>query len=195
MTQAETRHSTPPTNSSKIHEERLNRQERKRAAALERLAKLRRQARAEIDRLILFLDQSDTYVMTELELEDEADEADHEPSLGSLDRAMNQTRWPQGGNDERDDADDEPSLGSCESHPSAPPVTIGRNGPVMVGGNRPEPWRSFQGDQSGWADGYGDDREEDAGDEREQDPAESGIGDYDGVLEQFGHGDWQHHCL
>jgi hypothetical protein len=43
----------------------LARQQRDRDRALKRLAKLRKRASDEIERLIGFLDQSDTYVMTE----------------------------------------------------------------------------------------------------------------------------------
>lgn len=58
-----------------------------------RLARLRKEARAEIHRLITFLDQSDPYVMTELEEQDEREEGgDSEPSLGSFDRMTNQER-------------------------------------------------------------------------------------------------------
>lgn len=81
-------------------------QQRERARALSDLARLRKEARAEIHRLITFLDQSDPYVMTELEdavddgpcdtdeLEvsegDEEDGGDNEPSLGSLDHYHSQ---------------------------------------------------------------------------------------------------------
>lgn len=57
----------------------LARQERRRRAALERLASLRAKASVEIERLIAFLDASDEYVATEIE----ADDSDDEPSLGS----------------------------------------------------------------------------------------------------------------
>ena len=61
---------------------------------------------------------------------------------------------------EADTADDEPSLGASEHyHP---------------------------GNQSFWACSGSDDREDDAGDNREHDEAESGIGDADGLREQFG---------
>jgi hypothetical protein len=65
-------------------------QERSRRATIATLQRLRREARNEIARLIQFLDQSDPYVMTELEDDDERepddeaeDGADDEPSLGS----------------------------------------------------------------------------------------------------------------
>jgi hypothetical protein len=72
----------------------LQQQERERANSLEELARLRKDAAAEIDRLIGFLDASDSYVQTELEeecedegaaCEDEgAGDGDEEPSLGFL---------------------------------------------------------------------------------------------------------------
>lgn len=106
----------------------LARQERRRQAALRRLAKLRATARGEIDRLIAFLDASDPYVMTELEdqvddspIDDteleqsigpedlELDAADLEPSLGSLDHNHGQERWAGGG---RRDLEQDPAESS-----------------------------------------------------------------------------------
>ena len=99
----------------------------------------------------------------EIEPEDEGDDAEAEPSLGSFDRMTDQDKaWRQFAGElcfsvdaEQDDADAEPLLGSLD----------GRT------------------DQTAWA----------AGDRRdmEQDPAESGIGDYDGLGEQVGSQDWQ----
>lgn len=90
-------------------------QQRARQAALSDLARLRKEASAEITRLIAFLDASDPYAMTELEdecgdegaqCEDEGAEhdgrepdVDDEPSLGSCDPSMgngDQTRWAAG---------------------------------------------------------------------------------------------------
>ncbi|MET4847187.1 hypothetical protein ACE102_21895 [Bradyrhizobium sp. vgs-9] len=90
-------------------------QQRARETALRRLRRLRKRAEAEIDRLLAFLDQSDPYVMNELEdecedegaqCEDEGAEhdgrepdVDNEPSLGSCDPSMgasDQTRWAAG---------------------------------------------------------------------------------------------------
>lgn len=69
---------------------------RERARALSDLARLRKEASAEITRLIVFL-QSDPYVMTEREDDDHREDCgDTEPSLGSLDRANDQTRWGAG---------------------------------------------------------------------------------------------------
>jgi hypothetical protein len=58
------------------------------------VARLRKQAALEIDRLVEFLDRTDGYSNDEREDDDEDDgSADDEPSLGSLDRRMNQTQW------------------------------------------------------------------------------------------------------
>src|SRR5689334_12991830 len=109
-------------------------QRRTRGASLQTLAKLRREAAAEIERLIAFLDASDPYVASELEDDisaDLEDEGESEPSLGSIERhrscygadgrdwSGDQTAWAAGGTqdleDEHDGAepseDDEPSLG------------------------------------------------------------------------------------
>lgn len=135
-------------------------QERQRQKALQRLARLRKKAMAEIDLLIAFLDASDEYVMTELEDDDEREPEIAEPSLGSLDRAQDQTRWAAGSTDdsELDRSDDEPSLGSGDG------------------------WSGEHASQENWARGVRDDREDD--------PTESGIGDHDGLLEQVGYMDW-----
>lgn len=61
----------------------------------------------------------------------------------------------------------EPSLAACERHPSA---------------YGPESFRSSIGDQTNWTEGNSDDRE--------QDDTESGIADFEGLLEQIGSGDW-----
>ncbi|MGY4160484.1 hypothetical protein ACVINW_006326 [Bradyrhizobium sp. USDA 4461] len=95
-------------------------QQRERETTLHALARLRKEAAAEIDRLIAFLDASDPYVTTELE--DQAD--DHPIDWDELEQNLS----PGGvrpcdpdpdGDLERDDSDDEPSLGFLERHPSA----------------------------------------------------------------------------
>ncbi|WP_407122823.1 hypothetical protein [Bradyrhizobium sp. STM 3561] len=131
-------------------------QERRRRAAISTLQRLRREARDEISRLIQFLDQSDPYVMTELEDDDEREPEEREPSLGSVDRGPDQTRWSAGSCDdaECDDSDLEPSLGSLDHNHS----------------------------QERWASGNRSDLEED--------PTESGIADWEGLLEQVGMRDW-----
>ncbi|UPJ31021.1 hypothetical protein [Bradyrhizobium sp. CW1] len=110
-------------------------QQRERQASLHTLARLRKEASAEITRLIAFLDQSDPYVMTELEdecedegaqcdggggeegCEDEgADTSDREPSLGSCDPSMgggDQTRWAAG---DRRDLEDDPTESGIGDH-------------------------------------------------------------------------------
>jgi len=80
MTQADSVHSTPPTNTSANNpsglaarsagspiSRGLARQQRERERALRRVAKLRLRASAEIERLLTFMDESDPYVVTELE--------------------------------------------------------------------------------------------------------------------------------
>lgn len=139
-------------------------QERNRRKAISTLRRLRRKARDEISRLIQFLDQSDPYVMTELEDDDEREDGgDAEPSLGSFDRITDQEKsnrqvstWclPPGSDLEHDDCDREPSLGSLDHNHS----------------------------QERWAAGSRRDLEGDS--------AESGIGDHDGLLEQIGYRDW-----
>jgi hypothetical protein len=111
------------------------------------IGRLRKEAREEIDRLIRFLDESDNHM--ELEPEED-DDSDDEPSLASLDRATDQTKWgrPQFVlhdeiDCELDDADDEPSLAAPENHPSS-----------GSGGN-----------QQRWAAGNADDREQVSEDE------------------------------
>lgn len=103
-------------------------QERAREKALRRLSRLRKRASAEIERLIAFLDASDSYVATELEDDISADleeVGDDEPSLGSPDRSTDQSRWAGSGGSPRDAidyeldrADDEPSLGWAEEEPA-----------------------------------------------------------------------------
>jgi hypothetical protein len=103
---------------------------------------MRLEARQEIDRLIRFLDQSDSYVMTDLEheCEDEGGQCEDEG-------AEHDGREP--------DVDEEPSFGSLDHNHT----------------------------QERWAAGGRRDLEEDH--------AESGIGDLDGLLEQVGTQDWQ----
>jgi hypothetical protein len=144
----------------------LAQQEAGRLQSIQTLQRMRREARNEISRLIQFLDQSDEYVMSELEDDDDREEGgDSEPSLGSFDGMTNQEKSYRGGSSESDveldTADDEPSLGASEHyHP---------------------------GNQSSWAWGDSGDREDDAGDNSEHDEAESGIGDENGLREQCGY--------
>jgi hypothetical protein len=62
--------------------------------AFQAIGRLRREARDEIDRLIRFLDDTDNHM--EREPDDEADESELEPSLGSFDRMVDQGKaWRQ----------------------------------------------------------------------------------------------------
>jgi hypothetical protein len=72
MAKADSVHSTPPTNTSRL--QNIIDQEAERQASLAVVRQLRREAAAEIERLIAFMDASDTYVMTERE--ENGDEAD-----------------------------------------------------------------------------------------------------------------------
>jgi len=161
MIEADRVHSTPRIDlPSKNLTRPLSKQEADRKKSLRTLRRLRTRARDEISRLIQFLDLSDPYVMTELEDVDDREEVgDTEPSLGSLDRLVDQTRWGGGCSGdtdaELDTADDEPSLGSLDYHHS----------------------------QDQWAASRRRDLE--------QDDAESGIGDQDGLDEQVPFRDWQ----
>ncbi|PSO28806.1 hypothetical protein [Bradyrhizobium sp. MOS002] len=81
-------------------------QTQERQTALLTVARLRREASAEIERLIYFLDQTDTYVSTELE--EDGDERDAAWREGLIRTAPNPNE------DDEDGADEEPSLGSHE---------------------------------------------------------------------------------
>ncbi len=138
-------------------------QQQDRAEALQRLRGLRKEASDEIDRLLGFLDASDIDPDLE-ETGDDEEGADTEPSLGSFDRMVDQSKaWRQNAGElcfsidaEQDDADNEPSLGSV--------------GDVHL-------------DQERWAAGNSRDLELDG--------AESGIADQDGLDEQVPFRDWQ----
>lgn len=106
----------------------LARQQRRRETALQRLRRLRNEARDEIERLLAFLDASDLDPDLESTGDDEPDGCD-EPSLGSLTSSAgggNQNRWgltttidpdmeDEHDGAEPDEADYEPSIGfdSC----------------------------------------------------------------------------------
>ena len=72
MTQADCVFITPPTDTSRL--QNILEQEAARQASLAVVRRLRREAAAEIERLLAFMDASDTYVMTERE--ENGDEAD-----------------------------------------------------------------------------------------------------------------------
>jgi uncharacterized membrane protein YukC len=165
----------------------LAQQQAHRAKSVKSIQRMRRQARDEISRLIQFLDQSDPYVMTELEDDDDREQVgDDEPSLGSFDRMTNQEKsysqsaeWTFLGHDlEQDSADREPSIAAPENHVATSPAGV-----WAIEGE----FRTASGNQTNWAGGRSDDREDDAGDNPEQDDAESGIGDEDGQREQCGY--------
>ncbi|WP_439365490.1 hypothetical protein ACNJYD_04380 [Bradyrhizobium sp. DASA03005] len=159
-------------------------QERSRLEAISTLQRLRREARDEISRLIQFLDQSDPYVMTELE--DGADDGpcdtdELEQDLATPDprtsgdylgrspwtmRTFDQSRF-QGEDIEADDSDDEPSLGAIEKHASC----YGVDG------------RNSSGDQTAWADSGTKDLED------EHDGAEPGDDDEPSLGALEGHTD------
>ncbi|MBR0901211.1 hypothetical protein [Bradyrhizobium liaoningense] len=147
MIEADSVHSTPPTNTSAftLLETGLAIQQREREKTLQRLAKLRKEASAEIERLLAFLDASDDYVMTECE--DGADDGpcdtnELEEDLGSLEphtkydflgrspwvsRSFDQSRF-QGEDAEADDSDDELSLGFLDRLDQDSGLTMGRGG-------------------------------------------------------------------
>ena len=101
-----------PADSAHALETGLARQQRERETALKRLAKLRHEAFAEIERLLTFLDAIDPYVQHELEDQVDdgpCDDTELEPSLCGV--------TVSGGSSEDlelDASDDEPSLGSLE---------------------------------------------------------------------------------
>lgn len=94
----------------------LARQEHQRLSLLRRLAKAREKAAAEIERLITFLDDTDVYVLTELEgdpCDDGEPSEDDEPSLCgiSVDAVAGYCgRWSFS-DLELEEGNDEPSLG------------------------------------------------------------------------------------
>jgi hypothetical protein len=148
---------------------RLATQAAEREEALQRLRSLRKEAADEIDRLLEFLDASDIdpdleptlgFMNGPPEMDECETPEDDEPSLASLDRMADQTKWAAGGmmDAELDDSDDEPSLGS---------------GAVGV-----------HSTQSQWAQpgADSDDREEDAGDDREEENEHGDHADYEPSL-------------
>lgn len=100
MTKSDSVISTPPTNTSATNPLGLARQQREREKALKRVAKLRRRASDEIERLLAFLDASDPYATSELE--DSIDD-------GPIDDS--ELDGPENHEDEESDPA-EPSLGS-----------------------------------------------------------------------------------
>jgi hypothetical protein len=118
---------------------RLATQAAEREEALQRLRSLRKEAADEIDRLLDFLDESDIdpdleptlgFMNGPAEMDECETPEDGEPSLASLDRMADQTRWAEGGmmDAELDESDDEPSLGSLSSHGHGDQSVWGRPG-------------------------------------------------------------------
>ena len=158
MTQADSVHSTPPTNTSALPP--IDPQSQARVAgelyfrtpvtpeeAFQAIGRLRKAARDEIDRLIRFLDDTDNHMEREQDgdeddasfpesgsracnpMEDDEDDHDGEPSLGSKNAGEygNQTVWCAGDNtdmedehdgSEPDESDNEPSAGFDTGEPS-----------------------------------------------------------------------------
>jgi hypothetical protein len=148
---------------------RLAKEAAKREKALKRLRKLRQKAADEIDRLLEFLDASDIdpdleptlgYMNGPPEMDECELPEDDEPSLASLDRMADQTKWAAGGmmDAELDESDDEPSLGS---------------GAVYANSSQSQ-WSQPGADS--------DDREEDAGDDREEENEHGDRADYEPSL-------------
>ena len=141
MDQADSVHSTPPTNTSvdmplddsgKPVEGLYYPTPVTPEEAFKAIGRLRKEARDEINRLIRFLDETDNHM--EREPEDlEEDGGDTEPSLGSFDMMTDQSKsWKRmqgefGAEDdaEEDDCDDEPSLGSVGNNFSQEQWTAG----------------------------------------------------------------------
>jgi hypothetical protein len=130
-------------------------QEAARLESIQTLARMRREARDEISRLIQFLDASDQYVMTELE--DEAgleDGGESEPSLGSFDRMLDQEKSYRVGacnvDAELDTSDDEPDLGSRDHNWSQEAWAAGDRRDLEQDGGE-----SGIGDIDGWLEQVG----------------------------------------
>lgn len=130
-------HVRPPAESLDSFSINLLTQERARQTALWSLARLKKEAEAEVERLLIFLDTIDGYTLSE-----------REPSLGA---------------------------------PEIPPVFDQFYEKYRI-------WLEQSGDQTRWAAGSDDDREDqcedegDCADSEEHEP--SGIGDLDGLIEQ-----------
>ncbi|MDO8400637.1 MAG: hypothetical protein Q7T45_22745 [Bradyrhizobium sp.] len=165
MDQADSVHSTPPTNTSA--ETPLGTPEKPQDSfylpadvspeeVFKAIGRLRRAAREEIDRLLRFLDDTENH----MEREPDGDEADVSYPEGGPRRMISGEGFDVAEDDEDSDTGEdsdpaEPALGSLDG----------------------------QGDQTRWAAGGRRDLE--------LDPAESGIVDLDGLLEQIGSQDWQ----
>jgi hypothetical protein len=169
------------------------------------LRSIRRQAKEEIELLIAFLDstENDPDFEEADPPEDDApreDVGDNEPSLGAPGTftVPDQTFWAQGSSDDREDeselleenGDGEPTLGATAALNQE---TAWRANPAAWGAcDEEEPSLGWTGHGRGHPEsarltrGYDHDLEQNIGaDDRELDHAErSGIGDYDGMVEQ-----------
>lgn len=111
------------------------------------IGRLSKAARDEIDRLLRFLDEKDNH--TEREPDDEGDDADAEPSLGSFDLMTDQAKaWQQRSlwafpapDGEQDDADNEQSeasgIGDQDGLDEQVPFRDWQNGGWSDGKRRP----------------------------------------------------------
>ncbi|OSJ22121.1 hypothetical protein BSZ19_46890 [Bradyrhizobium japonicum] len=186
-------------------------QQRARQTSLQRLARLRKEASAEIHRLIAFLDASDPYVMTEREDEADAGPCDTdelEQDLASPDprtsgdylgrspwmaRTFDQSRF-QGADAEADYSDDEPSLGLLERVDQGEGLAYGFGNDLEGEHDGAEPGEDAE-PSLGALEGHTDQRAAwhvASVNDYELDHSETGIGDLDGLLEQVGTQDWQH---
>ncbi|MGY3443710.1 hypothetical protein [Bradyrhizobium sp. USDA 4473] len=141
------------------------------------IGRLRKEARDEIDRLIRFLDDTDDH------MEREPDGSD-EPSLGFQEAFPGMGRGS--GGDDR-----EPDLGSFDRMLSQEHCNRQRVGePVEIDAEQDQ---ADSEPSLGSLDHWHSQEEWAAGGRRdlEQDPAESGIGDHEGLHEQAGTNDWQ----
>jgi hypothetical protein len=118
----------------------LLQQERDRQTALKTIARLRREAAEEIEKLLNFLDASDQYVTTELENDGDQNDASYPTSGSHCAHPME--------DDEEDGTETEPSLASVHDHPNG----------YYDGTDKSGRRRS----QENWAGGNSDDCEGDA---------------------------------
>ena len=175
MTQADSVHSTPPTNTS-VDSHTSGAENAQDSLFLptdttpeqlfRAIGKLRKDARDEINRLIMFLDETDDYVSRELEDEVDAgpcDDRELEPSLCGVTADGLKLKGEMSGDDL--EGDDTPGDRRRTNRRLEVCVHL---------------WRLQQSGRMG--KGHRRDLEED--------PAETGIGDRDGLNEQIGQRDW-----
>jgi hypothetical protein len=78
--------------------------------AFQAIGRLRKEARDEIDRLIRFLDDTDSHMEREPDGDEDEDSDPAEPSLGSLDLHHTQERWAAGGGRDLEQDDGETGI-------------------------------------------------------------------------------------